>query len=76
MTLTDYLAIWGAGLSTIVAGREVWSSRDRLKVQLIHGVSDDLGACAVLFIGNPGKRAIMAEYAGYAWPFETEERLA
>lgn len=70
MSLTDFLAVWGAGLSTLVVIREVLSSRDKLRVQLVHGVSDELGACAVLFIANPGKRAIMVEYAGYAWPFE------
>jgi len=70
MTLTSFLAAWGAALSTIVAARDILMSRDKLKVQLIHGVSDELGACAILFIANPGKRAIMVQYAGYAWPFE------
>ncbi|HEV8408137.1 MAG TPA: hypothetical protein VGQ34_09400, partial [Sphingomicrobium sp.] len=32
--------------------------------------SDSDGVCAILFIANPGKRAIMVQYAGYAWPFE------
>ena len=71
MTLTTFLAAWGAVLSSIMALREVLASRDKLKVQLIHGVSDELGACAVLFIANPGKRGVMVEYAGFAWPFET-----
>jgi len=70
MTLTDFLAVWGAALSTLVAAREILLSRDKLKVQLIHGVSDTAGACAVLFIANPGKRAVMVQYAGYAWPYE------
>jgi hypothetical protein len=70
MTLTDFLAVWGAALSTLVAGREILLSRDKLKVQLIHGASDTDGVCAVLFIANAGKRAIMVQYAGYAWPFE------
>jgi hypothetical protein len=70
MTLTDFLAIWGATLSTVVVGRELLASRDKLKVQFIHGAHDTEGACAVIWIANPGKRAIMVQYAGYAWPFQ------
>jgi hypothetical protein len=68
--LTDFLAIWGAGLSTLVAGREIWLSRDKLKVQLIHGAHDKDGPCAVILIANPSKRAIFVQYAGYAWPLQ------
>lgn len=70
MTLTDVLAMWGAALSTLVAGRELLMSRDKLTVQMIHGVSDELGVCAILWISNPGKRAVMVQYAGYAWPYQ------
>jgi hypothetical protein len=79
MNLTEFLAIWGAGLSTLVAIREIVSSQDKLKVQLMHGVSDVAGPSAILFIANPGKRAVLVNYAGYAWPFENlsfSERLS
>lgn len=70
MTITTLLAIWGATLSTLVALHNFLQTRDKLKVQIVHGAHDKKGACAVIFIANPGKRSVKVEYAGYAWPFE------
>ena len=72
MGLTDVLATWGAGLSTLVAAREIWSARDRLKVRVHLGAGGGgKGACAVVWVSNPGRRPVMVQYFAYAWPFQT-----
>lgn len=70
MDSTDFLAWWGAILSTLVVGREYWLSRDRIKVELIAGVRDfSEGPYVVLHIKNYSARPIMIEEVGLVWPW-------
>jgi hypothetical protein len=69
MTVTDVLALWGATLSTFVVGREYWTSRDKLTVEVFSGSRGDSDrAWIVVHIRNFGKRPITVGAIALAWP--------
>lgn len=71
MELTTGLAIYGAALSSFIAVRGVWLSRDRLKVNLLFGAKDTIaGGAVVMQVLNFGRRPIMVSQVGLLWAYK------
>lgn len=71
MTNFDWIAIYGAVLSTLVAFREYWTSRNKFKVTMNVGMDRDRhdGLCAVIRVMNHGNHPLMLFHVGLVWPY-------
>lgn len=73
MKITDYLAIYGAVLSTAVFMGTVWKARRRLVVEMMPGAlsgdDDTAGIYSVIRIVNRQSVPIRADHVGLLWPY-------
>ncbi|MDP3634110.1 hypothetical protein [Phenylobacterium sp.] len=73
MKITDYLAIYGAALSTAVFLWTVGKARRRLTVRMTPGIlsgdDDTAGFYAVVHIVNRQSVSIRADHVGILWPY-------
>lgn len=70
---TDYLAIYGAGLSTAVAAWNYARSRSKVRVVLIFSVEtvgEDTQAGASIFIQNPSAQTVHITNVSLLYPFK------
>lgn len=70
MSNFDWVALYGAVLSTIIFAREWITSRSKLRVTVAHGVSDQFKeACMVVRVSNHGHRPLRLFHVGLLWKY-------
>ena len=69
----NWVAVYGAALSTIIFARDWLKSKNRLRVTVAHGVDSERyhGVCAVIRVSNHGYRPLMLFHVGLLWEFRT-----